>query len=315
MKRFALVGALFLVVACLGAEAQAQTGTARGKVVDDKGQPMTDIKVEVEFQGGVTRKFETKTNKKGEYTQVGLAPGVYRFTATKDGYVGAYAEQKISLGEATEVPELKLVPKAAAAAAAGGGGPTADEIKEAYKKATDLLRAGKWEEAETALKAIQAQNPDIPEVYNNLGYVYSQKKDVAAAQAAYEKAIELRPSYGDAYQGLAQLYQEQGQTDKAMGVMTKAAAANAEDPGVQLNLGIFYFNAQKYDEAEAAFKKVATLDASHIEVQYYLGILSVNQGKTDEAIAYLEKYLSLSPKNTQNVTNAQQLLTALKPKK
>lgn len=315
MKRFALAGALFLVFASLGAEAQAQTGTARGKVVDEKGQPMTDVKVEVEFQGGVTRKFETKTNKKGEFTQVGLQPGEYRFTANKDGYVGAYIEKvKISLGEPTEVPELKLMPKVAAQAAAGGG-PTAEEIKDAYRKATELLRAQKWDEAEAALKELQAKNPDIPEVYNNLGYVYAQKKDVAAAQAAYEKAIELRPSYGDAYTGLAQLYQEQGQADKAMEVMTKASAANPDDAGVQLSQGIFYFNTQKYDEAAAAFKKVEALDATNVEVHYYLGIVAVNQGKTDEAVTALEKYLSLSPKNTQNVANAQQLVAALKTKK
>jgi len=314
MKRFALAGALLLVFASLAAEAQAQTGTARGRVVDEKGQPMADVKVEVDFQGGVTRKLETKTNKKGEYIQVGLQPGVYRFTASKDGFVGAYAEQKVSLGEATEIPELKLMPKAAVAAAAGGG-PTAEEIKASYKKATDLLRAQKWDEAEAALKEIQAKNAEIPEVYNNLGYVYAQKKDVAAAQAAYEKAIELRPSYGDAYTGLAQLYQEQGQTDKAMEVMTKASTANPDDQGVQLSLGIFYFNNQKYDEAEAAFKKVAAADASNVEVQYYLGIVAVNQGKTDEAVTHLEKYLSLSPTNTQNVATAQGLVAALKPKK
>ena len=314
MKRFALAGTLVLVFAGLCSQAQAQTGTGRGRVVDDKGQPMADVKIEVDFQGGVNRKLETKTNKKGEYIQVGLQPGVYRFTATKDGYVGAYAEQKIGLGDATEVPELKLVPKAVAQAAAGGGGPTADEIKEAYRKATELLRAQKWDEAEAALKAIQAQSAEIPEVYNNLGYVYAQKKDVAASQAAYEKAIELRPTYGDAYLGLAQLYQDQGQTDKAIELLAKAAAANPDDPTAQLNQGIFYFNAQKYAEAEAAFKKVAALDASNVEVQYYLGIVAINEGKTDEAVAFLEKYLASSPTNTQNATKAKQLVDALKKK-
>ena len=70
----------------LAAPAQAQTGTARGKVLDAQGQPIADAKVLIEFQGGITRKFETKTNKKGEYMQVGMQPGPYRFTASKEGY-------------------------------------------------------------------------------------------------------------------------------------------------------------------------------------------------------------------------------------
>ena len=51
------------------------SGTARGKVLDDKGQPIAGRRDHLEFQGGVTRKYETKTNKKGEFTQVGLVPG------------------------------------------------------------------------------------------------------------------------------------------------------------------------------------------------------------------------------------------------
>ena len=42
----------------------------------------------IEFQGGVTRKFEVKTNKKGEFMQVGMQPGSYKFTVSKEGYQG-----------------------------------------------------------------------------------------------------------------------------------------------------------------------------------------------------------------------------------
>ena len=47
----ALLGGLWL----LAPAAQAQTGTARGKVLDAQGQPLADAKVVMEFQGGITR--------------------------------------------------------------------------------------------------------------------------------------------------------------------------------------------------------------------------------------------------------------------
>jgi hypothetical protein len=62
MKRLLVTGGLFLALALAGSAAQAQTGTARGKIMDDKGQPIPDAVVTIEFQGGVTRKYETKTN-------------------------------------------------------------------------------------------------------------------------------------------------------------------------------------------------------------------------------------------------------------
>ena len=47
----------------------------KGVVTDDKGQPVDGAKVVIEMSGGTGRKFETKTNKKGEFIQIGLASG------------------------------------------------------------------------------------------------------------------------------------------------------------------------------------------------------------------------------------------------
>ena len=96
MKRLFLAGALAAAAVCLSpGAASAQTGTARGKVVDDKGQGLEGAQITLEYQGPMTRKFETKTNKKGEFTQVGMQPGVYRVTANKEGYVGTFVEARI----------------------------------------------------------------------------------------------------------------------------------------------------------------------------------------------------------------------------
>jgi len=309
MKRFLLIAGLFASFALLGTPASAQTGTARGKVVDDKGQPLPDAAVLLEFQGGVTRKFDTKTNKKGEYTQVGVYPGVYRVTASKDGYQSAYVEYKISLGEATYLPDVKLVPKSAVAAAGH------EELGAAFRKATELTTAGDWDAAEAAFKAILVKSPSIPEVHYNLGYVASQKKDWAGAEAAYLKAIELRPNYGEAYVALARVYQDQGNAVKAMETLNKAAEAAGDDAKVHFNLGVFYLNAGKSAEAEVSFRKAVELDPSNPEPYFHLGTLEVGQNKVPEAIASLEKYLAMNPQNPQNVATAQGLLGYLKPKK
>src|SRR5690349_20703436 len=99
MKRLLVAGGLMAACLLLGSEAGAQgSGTARGKVMDDKGQAVEGATVVLDYQGGVTRKFTVKSNKKGEFTQVGLPPGPYRVTATKDGYQGGYIDTRISLG-------------------------------------------------------------------------------------------------------------------------------------------------------------------------------------------------------------------------
>ena len=312
MKRLLITGGLLLGFALAGSEARAQTGTARGKIMDDKGQPLADAVVTIDYQGGVTRKYETKTNKKGEYTQVGIYPGVYKVTVNKEGYQGGVLDARISLGEPTYLPDMKLVTRSAAQAAAGGGDSKArEELTAGFKNATALTQAGKFDEALAAYNELLAKNPSIPEIQYNLGYIYRQKKDWPAAEAAYKKALELRPGYSEANAGLLGIDQESGQADKAAAL----GAAAATDPKVQFGIAVAALNAGKSEEARAAFQKVAAADPGNVEVNYYLGTLEVGQNKIPEAIAHLEKYLSLNPTNAQNVATAKGLLQALKPAK
>jgi tetratricopeptide (TPR) repeat protein len=312
MKRLLIAGGFLLGFVLVGAPAHAQTGTARGRVLDDQGQPLAEAKVLLEYLGGVTRKYETKTSKKGEYTQVGMYPGPYKITVTKEGFQGSFAEQRISLGDPTQVPDFKMKTMATAQKEAGGGN---DALKTAFGHALALTQAGKLDEAEAAYKEILVTQPSIPEIYQNLGYIYSQKKDWAKAEEAYKKALELRPNYPDVAAALARVYSDSGQGDKAMETMAKAAGDNPNDAKAQFNMGIFHLNAGKSEEAIAAFTKALAADPTMADAYYHLGTLYVGQNKIADAVQSLEKFLSMNPGNAQNVATAQGLLAALKPKK
>ena len=306
MKRSFVIGGLLAALILAGAQASAQsTGTARGKVLDDKGQPVAEAKISIEYQGEMKRKFETKTSKKGEYTQVGLASGMYRITATKDGYAPFFIETRIGIGEVTYIPDIKLASAQVAAQAAAAK--AADEITPAFNAAADLARQGKAEEAEAAYKALLVKAPSIPEIYLNLAFLYRQKKDWAAAEAAYKMALELRPYYSEANAGLLAVYQASGQADKAAAL----AASAAGDPKVQFDMGVTALNSGKYDEALAAFQKAAAADPTNAETFYYLGTVYLSLNKVADARANLEKYLSMNPKNATNLATAQALLQAL----
>jgi tetratricopeptide (TPR) repeat protein len=309
----ALVGGMLLPVEAAWAQS---TGAVRGRVVDEKGVALQDAVVNLDFQGGVTRKFDTKTNKKGEFTQVGLVPGGYRITASKDGFVGTYVDTRIGLGEPMQLPDLKLTSKAAAQAAAGGEADKANAaLRDLFAKANALSGEGKSDEAIAAYQEVLAKNPQIAEAHYNIGYLHGLKKEWPAAEAAYLKALEVRPGYAEAMSALARVYQDSGQADKASALLAKAATDNPTDPKVQFNMGVFYLNSGRAEEAAASFNKAKELDPANAEVYYYLGTLAVGQNKIPEAIASLEKYVSMNPTNAQNLATAQGLLQALKPKK
>jgi len=213
MKRLLVAGGLAVAFLFAAGEARAQgTGTVRGKVLDEKGAPLEGALMTMEFQGGVTRKMTTKTNKKGEFTQVGLPPGIYRFTATKEGYADAFVEAKISLGEPTYLPDIKLATKAAAQAAAADK--SVDELRGNFEKANALMNDGKLDEAEAAYRDAIAADPSNGN-YNKLGVELLKWGRLDRAAEAFQQAIDADRNVAEPYFHLGQVYERQGETDRA----------------------------------------------------------------------------------------------------
>jgi tetratricopeptide (TPR) repeat protein len=287
------------------AVAMAQTGGVRGKILDDAGKPLEGVAVKMEFQGGMNLTFDTKTNKKGEFMQIGLRPGNWKFTYTKEGFQVFAAPMRISLGEATVLPDTKLPP-----AKAGAG--TAEDIQKTFGEAVAKLQSGDFDGAIAAFDAMILKNPSLAEAHYNKGFAQYQKKDYPAAEATLKRALEVRADYTDARVLLSNVYNSQGMKDKALEVMSSGASAG--DPKQLFNLALALLNAGKNEEAAAAFAKVEAADPSNAEAQYYLATAALGQGRTEECITRLEKYLALGPKNDQNKATAEGLIAALKKK-
>jgi tetratricopeptide (TPR) repeat protein len=307
MKRL-VTAALVVLASFLASSAFAQTGMARGKVFDDKGQPLAGAKVLWEFQGGMTRKGEVTTNKKGEFVQVGLQPGMYRFTANAEGFQPQYAEVRVSLGDPTVVPEFQMTPKTAAEEKAADPGLSA--LKAGVDQAIALAQAGKTDEALAAYADLAAKNPNVHQIPFNMGLIYAGKKDWANAEASYKKSLELKPDYAEALTSLSTIYLNTGRAAEANELLAKSAGGST-DPKILLQQGVVLFNSGKSAEAAEVFQKLVAADPTSAEPYFYLGSIAVGQGKTAECITHLEKYLSLNPQNATNVVTAKGLIAAL----
>jgi hypothetical protein len=80
----------FLIVFSFGilmtVEAYAQTGALRGTVVDEQKQPVAGVQILISFLGGMTRELKAETNENGNFIRVGLQPGNYKLTFSKEGH-------------------------------------------------------------------------------------------------------------------------------------------------------------------------------------------------------------------------------------
>src|SRR4051812_35471703 len=115
IRRTLSICAMAIGLAIVAAPVSAQTGQIKGRVVDAQGNPVDGAKITL-YNTATNRTLETKTNKKGEYIQVGLSPAKYKVTASK-GDLNQALDIDIHLDMANL--DFKLAP---GGAGAGGGG-------------------------------------------------------------------------------------------------------------------------------------------------------------------------------------------------
>jgi Flp pilus assembly protein TadD len=314
MRTHLIRGLLALVVALgLAAPATAQsTGMVKGKVVDAKGEAVEGAKILIEFSEGASRKHETKTNKKGEFIQIGLFPGNYKITASKEGVGAQMFEARVRIGTAAEV-NFQLSPQS--------GMSEEDKKKTAALQGAlatgeALIKEGKHDEAIAKFNEAIAVLPACHVCYDYIGGANAQKQQHAAAEAAYKKAIELKPDFVEAYNALAGVYNVQKKYDEALATSAKAAELAGAGGGggnasAIYNQGVTLWNAQKFAEAKAQFEKAVALDPNMAEAWYQLGMANLNTGDMTGAVAAFEGYLKAAP-NGPKAAEAKTIIAQLK---
>jgi tetratricopeptide (TPR) repeat protein len=285
-------GVLALVVALVFSAPAFAQGIVKGKVVDEKNQPVADAKVVI---AGPARNAETKTNNKGEYVQVGLQSGAYTVTVTKDKLV---ATQRVNVTQGTPAEaNMTLVP-----AATAGLSPEQKEMQAAATAAIEALRAGRDDEAIQKLNDVIVKLPNCSDCYYNLGLAYTHKQNWDAAEAALKKSIELKPTNPDPYNGLANVYNAQKKFDDALAMNQKASELASSIGGTGggnaesiYNQGVVLFNAGKYADAKVQFDAATKADPNNANAFYQLGMTSLNLGQIPDAVAALQTFVKLAP--------------------
>jgi tetratricopeptide (TPR) repeat protein len=315
------LGAFVLGLTALSTISSAQTGRLKGKVVDAENKPVEGAVISMESKE-LNRKLSTKTDKRGEYTQF-LAPGTYIVTASK-GNLTDGAEVRVSIDEKEQNFTLK-------AGGAGGGAGVSDAdrkkaeaesaaVKALFSEGVTLSNEGKYDEAVAKFNEVFAKAPKCVECQTNIGAVYMRKKDYAAAEAAYKKAIEVNASSSEAYMGLANAYNAQKKFDQATEAGAQAQKLLAAAPGggaggasasAVFNQGVIAWNAGKIAEAQKLFEQAVAADPKMAEAHYWLGMAMVNQGKLPEAVKSFEEYLKLDGSG-QYAEQAKGMLAAIK---
>lgn len=307
-KRFAIFAFLVLLAGLCVPPAYAQaSGTVKGVAKDQQGNPIADAVVVWANQDN-GQKYTLKTNKKGEYFSLGIAPGTYIITLYKNAEdVKANKElfhfNKFQVTLDENVLDFDL--KKQAEDTAKGQGLTPEQIKQMQEQkakaekekatvgqlneklsaANAAIQAGDYDTAIASLNEANQTDATRDLIWFKLGDAYrlsvAKQTDPAEKQKRLDSAVE-------AYQKAIQI---------------KQGADNSKDPNANKTLAAYYNNlaeayakSNKVDDAVKTYALAAQTDPTNA-TQYYFntGAVCTNAGKVDDAIAAFDKVIAADP--------------------
>ena len=308
MKQRLLMVMLIVTVAalCVSPVFAQATGTVKGVCKDVEGKPIAGAMLEW-FNTDNGRKYNLKTNNKGEYFSLGIEPGKYKVTLTKDGkqldQVNNFPvsvdeatldfDQKKSQAEAAEqkgmTPEqLKQMQEAQAKAAKETN--TVKALNEKLVIANQAMQGGDFETAISTLSEATQMDPSRDLLWARLGDAQlgaapkqtdttEKAKRYGEAVTDYQKAIDLKKKTMETSQKpddskyLAAYYNNLGQAEARTGQI--ADSVKAYDQAAQLN------------------------PPGAAQYYYNQGAVPTNSGKVDEANAAFDKSIAADPNKAE----------------
>jgi Tfp pilus assembly protein PilF len=137
----------------------------------------------------------------------------------------------------------------------------------------------------------------------NSGVHFYKQREFSKAIQAYQKVIEVDPTYIEAYNNLGIIYQMLGDMDRAVGFYQKSIEINPRYEKGYNNLGTLLFLKGRYEEAQEAFKKALTINSNNIESHINLGILFKKKDQWEKAIESYQKALAINPLHSETHYN------------
>lgn len=310
MRYSRITAAIALVLATLTVPTFAQSrGNLRinGRVLDAAGQPVVDAQVRAAKMGEAQPEvFTAKTNKKGEYSLNGLAPGEWVIEAAKEE-VGVH-EQKTTLTADVRTttlditiakPEPKVDPSV--------------EINTEHQRAMGLAQSGKVAEARKIYEELLLKYPTVYQLEAMLANMYAAEGNAAKGLEHIKIALEKEPANVD-YQVLAaELMMESGDKEGARKMLDSVDITKVKEARAFTNAAINDINSGKHAEALALLTKLIAQFPDDKSLLYYRARAHIGATQLAEAKTDLEAFVAAAPTHPQ-AADAKRLLEQLNKK-
>lgn len=299
--------------------AQAGRGVGRlgGVVLDNNDKPVAGAKLVLTYiqDAGGGLKLEATTNKKGEWSFIGLGSGRWSLMVSAEGF--APVAQEVTVSQLEKNPRITIKLQKAG----GGVSIIQDQASlELLDEGNKFFQEGKYDTALAMFEQFYEKNPSAYQILLNIGDCYREKGEIDKALDYYNQVMEKAKSdmgmgvnmTAKALAAIGLIYLKQDNLEEATKYFKQSVDTAPQDEVVAFNVGEVFFTNQKLDEAERYFKMASGIKPDWPEPYLKLGYVALNKNELAVAVEYFEKFLTLEPQDSPRVAMVQQILQAIK---
>jgi tetratricopeptide (TPR) repeat protein len=159
-----------------------------------------------------------------------------------------------------------------------------------------LVQPPRLDEAIGYYRAALALKSQSPGAWLVLGSLLMDRRDLAGAIAANQKAISLKPDFAVAHNQLGIAFVESGQMHEAIAEFHEAIGINEDYPDAHGNLGNVLSGMRQWDEAITEYRKVLRIK-DILQAHFGLAHALYSKGQLDEAITEYGKVIQVQKDN------------------
>ena len=159
----------------------------------------------------------------------------------------------------------------------------------------DVAPGEVFPKARVAAEKALGLDASLAEAHTSLAYVkFSYDWDWNAAEAEFQRAIELNPNYAIAHHWYGQFLRLMGREEDSIREGQKAQDLDPRSLIINVEAGLPYYYSHRYDEALSHFRKALELDPNFALAHNDIGWVLEAEGKYPEAIQEFERAVQIS---------------------
>ncbi len=150
----------------------------------------------------------------------------------------------------------------------------------------------------------------VAEKYNEGNRLYNAR-DWEAAQANYESAIELDPSFHPAYYRLARCFLKLDDPDEAMTTLNRVLKVKPDYANAHVEKGNIFRTNNQFDQAEESYRRAISYDSKSGQAWVGLGVV-LKRDRMAEAEEAFKTAMAVNPKSSTALEYLGELLSEQK---